>query len=116
LSSRSVRRASRSSLLLIPLLAAACGGSGQTSLAALAANQDAYLGRQITTSGVVEQQRNPDGSRYYVLTDQQQDLVILQPNRIARRYLGRTVRVRGRFGFNARTGRLIRVEQISPRR
>ncbi len=64
----------------------------------------------------MQQQRNPIGSRYYVLSDREQDLVVLQPNRLARRYLGRSVSVRGRFGFNPRVGRLLRIEQISPRR
>ena len=103
-------------LVVVPLLAAACGGGGQTSLAKLAANQDAYIGRQVSTSGVVEQQTTTNGSRYYVLTDEAQDLVILQPNRAARPYTGRSVTVRGRFRFNPRVGRLIQIEQISPHR
>lgn len=111
-----LRHHSLSVLVALPLLAAACGGGGQTSLAKLAANQDAYIGKQVSTSGLVEQQTNTGGARYYVLTDQAQNLVILQPNRAARPYAGRSVTVRGRFAFNPRAGRLIQIEQIAPQR
>ncbi len=97
----------------IPLVAAACGGAGLTSLAKLANNQDAYAGTRISTTGVVEQERNPDGSRYYVLTDRTQDLVILQPNQKARPYLRRSVRVTGLFQVNPKRGRTIRIQRIT---
>lgn len=91
---------------------AGCGGGGQTSLANLANNQDAYLGKQVSTSGTVEGQSNGNGSRYYVLTDSEQDLVVLVPSRTARRFVGDAVVVSGRFGFDPHAGRLVRIERI----
>jgi phage tail tape-measure protein len=90
-----------------------CAGSGRVSLARLASNQDAYVGKEVRTSGRVEEQTNVDGSHYYVLADPAQDLVVLVPARRARPHAGRAVAVRGRFGFNARIGRLIRIATIS---
>jgi hypothetical protein len=97
------------------LVLAGCGGGGQTSLAKLANNQDAYLGRQVSTSGSVEAEKNANGSRYYVLADPAQDLVVLVPNRAARRFVGDQVVVTGRFGFEPHAGRVVRIEQISLR-
>ena len=66
------------------------------SLARLVASQDAYVGKRVTTSGRVEMQTNPDGTRYYILADSQQDLVILTPSGAVRRYVGRAVLISGR--------------------
>ena len=100
-----------------PLFAVAalggCGGHGALSLAQLASNQDAYVGKQISTAGVVEEQTNADGSHYYVLADPQQDLVALRPASRVRGYRDLHVHVRGRFSVDPRAGRLIRVEQIA---
>ncbi len=103
---------------MLPIAATAfvlggCGGGGSVSLAKLAANQDAYLGKRVTTTGTVEVQTNTNHSRYYVLADRAQDLVILTPARIAHRYVGTHVTVTGRFAFDARAGRLIRIERIA---
>lgn len=95
---------------------AGCGGGGQVPLARLAGNQDAYVGKRVTTSGRVEKQTNVDGTPYYVLTDTERNLVILLPASRARPYVGRKVSVRGRFGFNPHVGRLIRIAVISTRR
>lgn len=92
---------------------AACGGSGQVSLAALAGNQYAYIGKEVTTSGRVEEQTNPDGSHYYVLGDAAQNLVVLVPFGRARRFKGQNVSATGRVGFNPHEGRLIRIARIS---
>src|SRR5712691_7556390 len=78
------------------------GGGGSVALAKLAANQDAYVGKRVTTAGTVEVQTNTNHSRYYVLADRAQDLVILTPARIAHRYVGTHVTVTGRFAFDAR--------------
>src|SRR5712691_61657 len=103
-------------LWLVPLLAlAGCGGGGQTSLAKLADNQDAYLGKRVSTTGTVEVARNANGSRYYVLTGSAQDLVALLPDRTARRFVGELVVVSGRFGFDPHAGRVVRIERISRR-
>ncbi len=105
-------------LLFLPLAAllfllAGCG-SDQISLAKLAANQAAYVGKEVTSSGVVEKQKNPKGAPYYVLADAQQNLVLLEPVARVRRYRGEHVTVRGRFEFDPRQGRSIRVVVINP--
>jgi hypothetical protein len=92
---------------------AGCGGHGALSLARLANDQDAYVGEEVSTAGVVEEQTNADGSHYYVLADRQQDLVGLRPASRVARYRGQRVRVHGRFSVEPRVGRLIRVEQIA---
>lgn len=83
------------------------------SLARLVSNQDAYVGKQVTTSGRVEKQTNANGTHYYILADSQQDLVILTPSRAAQPYVGQAVSVSGRFDFDPRAGRLIRVASIA---
>ena len=102
--------------LTVAALVAGCGGSGsgRVSLARLAENQDAYLGKTISASGIVERQSNPNGSRYYVLADASQDLVILVPNQTASRYAGEHVSVTGRFEMDPHAGRLIHIERIEP--
>lgn len=100
----------------LPLLSAGFGGGGQTSLAKLATNQDAYFGKRVATSGVVELETNANGSHYYVLTDGAGDLVALEPNGVARRYVGRMVAVRGTFALDPRIGRLITIARIDPSR
>jgi len=107
---------SAAAALAAALLFAGCGGSGSghVSLARLAVNQEAYLGQRLSTSGTVEEQTNVDGSHYYVLADASQNLVILVPSRVARRYAGRRVSVSGRFGFDPHIGRLIRIGRIVP--
>ena len=102
----------RAAPFLALLTLAGCGGHGALSLAQLASNQDAYVGKEVSTAGLVEEQTNADGSRYYVLADPQQDLVALRPARRVHRY---RVKVRGRFGVDPRAGRVIRVEQIAGR-
>ena len=82
-------------------------------LARLAENQDAFVGKDVKTSGRVETQTNVDGSHYYVLTDAAQNLVVLVPARRVRRYTGRAVSVSGRFGLDPRVGRLIRIATLT---
>jgi len=92
---------------------AGCGGGGQTPLAKLAGDQAAYVGKEVTTRGVVEEQKDPKGAPYYVLADASQNLMLLEPTARVRRYRGDRVTVRGRFQFDPRQGRLIRVAGIS---
>jgi len=99
----------------LTLTVAGCGGSGQPTLAKLAANQDAYAGKQVTVSGRVEEQANADGSHYYLLSDPAQDLVELLPAGRARPDRGRDVTVSGRFAVDSHVGRLIRIATIKPR-
>lgn len=97
------------------LVVAGCGGSGQPTLAKLAANQDAYAGKEVTVSGRVEEQANANGSHYYVLSDSAQDLVELVPVGRARPDRGRDVIVSGRFAVDPHVGRLIEVVTIQRR-
>jgi len=83
-------------------------------LAKLAADQTAHVGKEVTSSGVVEKRKNPKGAPYYVLADAQQNLVLLEPVARVRRYRGEHVTVRGRFEFDPRQGRSIRVVVINP--
>lgn len=115
------RRTARWSLLALAAASAlaACGGGGgsgdrSAALSDLAQNQAAYAGTTVSTSGTVRRERNADGSRYYVLADPQQDLVVLRPGSRAARYVGRPVSVTGRFGIDPRAGRVIRLRQIAP--
>lgn len=101
-------------LAALVLLTTGCGGgSGKVSLARLASNQSAYLGKEVATTGVVELQRSGNGSAYYVLADAAQDLVLLVPRTTVRGYQGERVTVHGGFAFDPRQGRLIRVNAIS---
>lgn len=97
------------------LIVAGCGGSGQPTLAKLAANQDAYAGKEVTVSGRVEKQANANGSHYYVLSDPAQDLVELLPAARARPDRGRDVTVSGRFAIDPHLGRVIRIVTITRR-
>ena len=93
-------------------LVAGCGGSGQPSLAKLASDQGAYVGKEVSTTGVVEQQRSGNGVAYYVLADTAQNLVLLEPPATARRYQGEHVTVSGFFAFDSHQGRLIQIVSI----
>lgn len=99
-------------LASVAVLLTGCGGPGSVSLAKLAANQDAYIGKKVTTSGVVRSQRGGGQSRYYVLADRADDLVLLVPRQLAHRYTGDHVIVSGQFGVDARAGRFIRIGRI----
>jgi hypothetical protein len=99
-------------LAVLLLLLAGCG-SGQTPPAKLAANQASYIGKEVTSSGTVEEQKNPRGAPYYVLADAERNLVLLEPVARVRRYRGEHVTVRCRFEFDPRQGRLIRVAVIN---
>jgi len=111
-----IRLRAAAGLAAVAAVLAGCGGSGRVPLSRLAANQDAYIGKQVLTSGRVEQQTNVDGTRYYVLADAAHDLVVLVPARRARPYAGRAVSVSGRFGFDPHIGRLVRIAVIKTSR
>jgi len=102
-------------LCLAPVILVLAGcGSGETPLAKLASNQAAYVGKEMTTSGIVEKQTTAKGVPYYVLADGDQNLVLLEPATRVRRYRGESVTVRGRFELDPHQGRLIRVVAINP--
>lgn len=88
------------------------GGAQTVPLAALAREQQEYVGQQISTTGTVRRLTDPDGSSYYVLSDPRQDVVLLRPAAAVRQYLGRHVHVVGGFRFDPQAGRVLRVRQI----
>ena len=101
-------------VLASALLAAACAGSRpvSVSLAGLAAHQEDYKGKLVTTRGVVRRFADTAGT-YFVVEDAEHDRVeVLPPSRMAR-YQGRQVQVTGRFGVNQTVGRFVRVERVS---
>ena len=102
----------RGAPFIVLVALAGCDGQGTLSLERLANNQDAYVGKEVRTTGRVEEQTNANGTHYFVLADRAQNLVILVPARRARPYAGRDVSVSGRFGFNPHVGRLIRIAVI----
>lgn len=92
-------------------LTSGAGDAGVT-LANLAREQQAYLGDEVTTSGIVRRFTDPNGSSYYMLTDARADRVILRPAATARRYRSQHVTATGRFGFDPGAGRVLRVRRI----
>ena len=90
------------------------GGPTTVSLRTLVYEQAAYVGHEVTTRGLVRRFTDPDGTSYYVLTDPEQDQVILQPAAVARRYAGREVRVTDRLRFDPQAGRVLRARRIGP--
>ena len=108
----SVRLGAAVGSTVLAAVAAGCGGSGAPSLARLASDQSAYVGKEVSTTGVVERQRSSNGSAYYVLADTAQDLVLLEPPVAARRYRGEQVTVHGRFELDPSQGRVIHLLSI----
>lgn len=102
-------------LVLLLCVAAACtsGGVTRVPLATLAADQEAYDGRTVSTEGVVTEVRDaPTDEPYYVLEDGQQHRVRLVPDGVARTYAAELVTVTGEFRFVADRGRELHVENI----
>lgn len=101
-------------LLLASHLVTACGGDDDgtrdVSLATLAAQEGAYDGTLVRTQGVVRTFVQP---RHYWIEDDYPNRVALEPEELVAPLLGQTVRVVGRFNFDERKGRLIRVEEIA---
>ena len=90
-------------------------GPQQVSLQTLVLDQPQYVGREITTHGTVRGFTDPDGSSYYMLTDGEQDRVIIHPEAAAAPYARRRVTITGTFRFDPRLGRILRARQIHPR-
>lgn len=91
---------------------AACGRAAPATLAQLTAWQEAYAGQRVETDGVVREERDPDGTTYFVLSDRAGRRVGLKPRGRATPFAGRQVRVRGRFEVEPGFGRVIRIEAI----
>ena len=102
-------------VILIAAFAAGCGGGGskQVSLAQLAESQQVYDAEQVSTSGVVREERGGRGGSVFLLSDGRGDLVELEPAAKAAPYIGRRVEVSGRFELDPRVGRVIEDSRVS---
>ncbi|HTX25160.1 MAG TPA: hypothetical protein VMD03_10955 [Steroidobacteraceae bacterium] len=96
------------------LASAGCGGNAKVSLAQLAESEQVYAGQRVLTRGVVRDERDPDGSTYFVLADPRGTLVGLEPAAKAIRFEGRLVQVSGLFEVQPGFGRLIHIATIAP--
>jgi hypothetical protein len=101
-------------VLASAVLAAACAGRqpASVSLASLAAHQQSYRGKQVTTQGVVRRFADATGT-YFVVEDAEHDRVEVLPASRMAAYQGRRVEVTGRFGVDQTTGRFMQVERVS---
>ncbi|HZE04845.1 MAG TPA: hypothetical protein VE127_06465 [Solirubrobacteraceae bacterium] len=88
------------------------GGAQQVSLQTLVLDQPQYVGQKITTTGTVQRFTDPDGSSYYMLTDRQQDRVIIHPAAAAASYLHRRVTITGTFTFEPSAGRILNAHRV----
>jgi hypothetical protein len=98
----------------VTLASAGCGGDTRVTLGELAESQQAYAGQRVLTRGVVRDERDPDGSTYFVLADPRGALVGLEPAATASRFEGRFVQVSGLFEVQPGFGRLIHIATIAP--
>jgi hypothetical protein len=96
------------------LASASCGGNTTVTLGQLAESEQAYAGLRVLTRGLVRDERDPDGSTYFVLADPRGRLVGLEPAEAASRYEGRFVEVSGLFEVKPGFGRLIHIATIAP--
>ena len=101
-------------VLPLALLSTRGRGDGSIPLAQLAAQQEAYAGKVVRTHGVVREFEGGYVGVHYVIEDDRQNRVLLQPPDVAAPYLGRDVTVLGRFEWHAEGGRFITVNQITP--
>lgn len=100
-------------LALTMTAACASGGPTPVTLATLAAQQDQYDGRTVTTDGVVTEVRDaPAEEPYYVLQDEFDNRVRLLPSDAADSYANEHVSVVGEFRFVADRGRELRIGEI----
>jgi hypothetical protein len=104
------RRAAAAAFLIL----SACGGEpADVPLVRLAAEQEAYDGRTVSTEGrVVPIEDPPAGEPYFVLEDHAGNRVHLLPDATARPYVGESVTVTGAFRFDPNAGRQLEIETI----
>lgn len=95
------------------LVLAGCGASPEVTLQQLAESQQDYAGQRVVTRGVVRNERDPDGSSYFVLSDPRGALVGLEPADTARRFEGKAVQVGGLFEIEPGFGRVIHIASIA---
>jgi hypothetical protein len=80
------------------------------TLSSLARYQEAYQGQLVRTQGVV---RTFEPPRQYWIEDDEPNRVALEPVALVAPLLGREISVVGRFHFDDRTGRVIRIERLT---
>jgi len=99
---------------IVALAAVACGPRApEVPLARLVAAGRSYEGRSIETEGTVCAFTDSGGT-YWVLEDENANRVGLRPSREASPFVGRRVRVTGRYGVDPRAGRFIHTTRIMP--
>lgn len=86
----------------------------EVSLANLVAEEEAYVGRDVRTRGVIRAFGEDPGTRHYVVEDERANRVQILPGTAAARFEGRRVVVEGQFGFDQSSGRFIRARRIEP--
>ncbi len=98
------------------VLMTGCGGEpADVPLAHLAADQEAYDGRSVSTRGTVVAIEDAPGSQeYFVLEDNAGNRVRLLPDATASRHVGESVVVTGDFGFEPNGGRQLHADAIEP--
>lgn len=97
-----------------PLALAACGAHdgrpADVPLATLAVQEDAYQNKTVRTQGIIRMFEPP---RHYWIEDEYPNRVALEPEHLVADLVGQEVRVVGRFHFDDRTGRVIRIKEIT---
>lgn len=96
------------------LASAGCTRNTNVTVGQLAESQQAYIGKHVLTLGVVRNERDPDGSTYFVLAGPHGALVGLEPAGMAHRFEGRRVQVSGLFDVQPGFGRVIHIANIAP--
>ncbi|MGH2908036.1 MAG: hypothetical protein ACRDK8_01910, partial [Solirubrobacteraceae bacterium] len=87
-------------------------GPKHVSLSTLVLDQSQYVGAEINTSGTLRRFTDPNGSSYYILTDPEQDRVIVRPATAAAAYLHRHVTITGKFEFDPHAGRILKARHV----
>lgn len=105
-----VARAAAVIAVAAPLLAA-CGPASHT-LADLAAHQESYDGKVISTTGTVRAFHDATGT-YYVIEDAAANRVLVKPASLFADRVGQTITVTGRFNLTTTEGRVLTVTAVA---
>ena len=101
-------------VVVVLLVVTACAGPSRVSLRRLVADQDAMSGRRVIVTGEVAEFEAIDGGVDYILSDVEQNRVLLLPDSAAAAYVGRRVEATGLYEFEQTRGRVLWVEEITP--
>jgi hypothetical protein len=103
----------RSICILVAVLAACGSGPSEIPLDVLAAEQDAYDGRVVSTQGtMIPIEDSPGADEYYVLEDNAGNRVRALPDGVARPHAHESVVVTGTFRFNPTAGRELHIDTV----